>query len=137
MGLRLSQNFLQCPSSAADIVGPVSFLPLGTPLDEGCDEADTERFRAQNLFLKTVHDDQIERSDVTGTPLFGELRRSAGNAERTGDIVGAAKRQYPDWYGIVLHMFENIRDSAITPGGDDKVGCVFRRVLDPIFLGQT
>jgi len=115
----------------------VSFLALGTSLDERCDEADAERLRAQNLFLETVHDDQIERPDVTGAPLFCKLRRCAGDAERTGNIVGAAKRQYPDWYGIVLHMFENIRDSAITPGGDDKVGCVFRRVLDPIFLGQT
>jgi hypothetical protein len=136
MGLRLGQNFLQCPSPAADIVGSVSFLPLGAPLDEGCDEADTERFRAQNLFLKTVHDDQIERSNVTGTPLFGEFRRSAGDAERTGDIVGAAERQHPDWHGIVLHMLENIGDGAVAAGGDNQVRRVFQRVLDPIFLGR-
>src|SRR5262249_26970980 len=115
---------------------PVGFLSFGTPLDEGRDKADAERFRAQNLFLKTVHDDQIEGSDVTAAPLFSELRGSTGDAERTGDIVGAAKRQHPDWYGIVPHMFENVGDGAVTAGGDNQVRRVFQRILDPIFLGR-
>src|SRR5262252_1425282 len=136
MGLRFGENLFQCPSSAADVVGAVSFLALGTSLDERCDEADAERFRAQYLFLKAVHDDQIERPDVTGAPLFGKLRRCAGDAERACDIVGAAKWQHPDWYRIVLHMFENIGDGAVTSGGDNKVGCVFQCILDPIFFGR-
>src|SRR5262245_10379219 len=136
MGLRFGENLLQCPSSAADVVGAVSFLALGTSLDERCDEADTERLRAQYLFLETVHDDQIERPDVTGAPLFGKLRRRAGDAERAGDVVRTAKRQYPDWHRIVLHMFENISDGTVTAGGDNMVRCVFQRFLDPILLGR-
>src|SRR5262249_29350719 len=59
-----------------------------------------------------------------------------GDAERACDIVGAAKWQHPDWYRIVLHMFENIGDGAVTSGGDNKVGCVFQCILDPIFFGR-
>ena len=134
--LDLLQNLLERATSSPDITSTVGLLVFGAALDQRRNEANAKTLDQQFLFAAVLSDvHQMELLDVPDAPLFGELRRRAGNAERTRDVIGAAERHDADRSRAVGKMAEYITHGAVATCGHYQIVVLLQRVLDVVRLG--
>src|ERR1700747_10798 len=90
--LCLARHLAQGSSAAAYVIGAICFPSFCAPFDQGRHKTDAKTLRAQILFVFAISDfNQMKAMQLAGAPLLRQFGRRPGNAERAGNVVGAAQ----------------------------------------------